>query len=80
MLEGIQRVWAVSRWTEMETKKIARTGSQCLTEMEKSGSFGPTGGLKLGGASAQLDLSEALDGFCGLGFHLCPATSLPTPR
>jgi hypothetical protein len=47
-LKTFSEVWEVSRRTEKEVKKIARTVfAMPRSGMEKSGSLGPAGGIKL---------------------------------
>jgi hypothetical protein len=47
-LKTFSEVWEVSRWTEKETKKIARTVfAMPRPGMERAGALGPEGGLKI---------------------------------
>lgn len=47
-LKTFSEVWEVSRWTEKETKKIARTVfAMPRPGMERAGAFGPADGLKV---------------------------------
>jgi hypothetical protein len=58
-LKTFSEVWEVSRWTEKETKKIARTVfAMPRPGMERSGVFGPPGGLKIWEPPVQMQEME----------------------
>jgi hypothetical protein len=59
-LKTFSEVWEVSRWTEKETKKIARTVfAMPRPGMERAGILGPPGGLKIW--EPQVQIQEVTD-------------------